>query len=101
MIRSIHNFFSLVDITKQPCLGNKQKSQVCLCQFPQSIRRTTYSPFKHEFFLLLEFQNSLLDCVLDDKPHNSYRFVLPYSVNSVLSLALHGRVPPRVHKEDV
>jgi len=41
-------FFYLDDIKKQPCLGNKQKSQVCLCQFPQSIRRTTYSPVKKE-----------------------------------------------------
>jgi len=162
MIRGIHNFF-LVDIAKLPCLGNKQKSQVCLCQFPQSIRRPPYSPVKKEdkkcqhskmssifqhmfihhtypsntssFFswsfrilssIVFSMTNLTILCMEKKSVHEErtnlhvfrqifqlllsnwialeqeiepYRFILPYSVNSVLSLALHGRVPPRVHKE--
>jgi len=62
----------------------------------QFIKKGTTCMFLRNFFQLL-----LSNWIELEQEIEPYRFILPYSVNSVLSLALYGRVPPRVHKEDL
>jgi hypothetical protein len=80
-------------------LPTEQKAHVCFTQTGQSSSVVPDRPLEHQFLLLLQLENPLLNRVGNHKPHGCNRPMLPQTVCAIESLFFCCRVPPRIQKE--